>query len=112
MTYDRKTTKDAYHWYQANWTTAPMAYITSRRFTTRTTPTVTVKVYANTKVARLKVNGRDLGEAAVEDHIALWKNVALKPGRNRIAVTADKARDTVIWTFTPPAARTASPAGG
>jgi beta-galactosidase len=112
VTYDRKTTKDAYHWYRANWTTAPMAYITSRRFTARATPTVTVKAYANTKTARLKVNGRDLGEVAVDDHVALWKDVALKPGQNRITVRAGKARDAVVWTFTPPAARTASPAGG
>jgi beta-galactosidase len=112
VTYDRKTTKDAYHWYQANWTTAPMAYITSRRFTMRATPTVTVKVYANSRTARLKVDGRDLGEVTVEDHVALWKDVALKPGQNRIVVTAGKARDTVVWTFTPPAAQTASPAGG
>ena len=32
VTYDRKTRKDAFFWYKANWTTAPFVYITSRRF--------------------------------------------------------------------------------
>jgi hypothetical protein len=73
---------------------------------------VTVKVYANVPSVSLSLNGRDLGEVTVEDHVALWNDVALKPGRNRVVVTAGKARDTVVWTFTPPAARTASPAGG
>jgi beta-galactosidase len=45
VTYDRRTRKDAFFWYKANWSTAPVVYITSRRFTPRTSATTTVKVY-------------------------------------------------------------------
>ena len=68
VTYDRKVRKDAYYWYRANWTTAPMAYITSRRAVVRDTPAVTVKVYANVPSVSLRLNGRDLGSAPVVDH--------------------------------------------
>ena len=36
VTYDRKTKKDAFFWYKANWATTPFVYITSRRWTPRT----------------------------------------------------------------------------
>ncbi len=36
VTYDRQTRKDAWYWYQANWSRVPMVYLTSRRPTPRT----------------------------------------------------------------------------
>ena len=68
VTYDRKTRKDAFFWYKANWTTAPFVYITSRRFNPRTTATTTVKVYSNMTSVSLQVNGtddRDVGRAPI-----------------------------------------------
>nr|WP_081983871.1 glycoside hydrolase family 2 TIM barrel-domain containing protein [Massilia sp. JS1662] len=97
---DRKVRKDAYYWYQANWSKKPMAYITSRRAVKRTTADVEVKVYSNQPTARLRVNGADLGERAVEGHIARWQ-VRLQPGPNRIDVAAGTSADSVEWTFAP-----------
>jgi hypothetical protein len=103
VTYDRTARKDAYYWYQANWSDKPMVYITSRRFVERTTETVTVKIYANTKTVSLSVNGQELSPATVEDRIATWQNVALVPGENRIKATAPASdgtsiTDEVVWT--------------
>jgi len=107
VNYDRTVKKDAYFWYQANWTdgaSRPMAYITSRRHTRRETADVEVKVYSNQPTARLAVNGVDLGEKAVTGHIATWP-VRLAPGANRVSVTAGKADDTVEWYYAPAPAR-------
>jgi beta-galactosidase len=98
VTYDRKTRKDAYFWYRANWTAAPMVYITSRRAIARTTAEVTVKVYANVSSVSLTLNGRRLETAPVVDHIATWP-VTLAPGVNRIAVEGSGVRDSAVWTL-------------
>jgi beta-galactosidase len=100
ITYDRKVKKDAYFWYQANWTTKPMVYITSRRHTLRKTAEVEVKVYSNQQTVSLRMNGQDLGPQLVVDRVARWK-VKLVPGNNRIEATTDALADTVEWTFQP-----------
>lgn len=97
---DRTVRKDAYYWYQANWSTTPMVHVTSRRAVRRTMPDVEVKVYSNQPAARLKVNGVDQGERAVEGHIARWP-VRLAPGANRIEVRSGTAVDSVEWTLAP-----------
>jgi beta-galactosidase len=97
---DRKVRKDAYYWYQANWSKQPMVYITSRRAVKRTAADVEVKVYSNQPAARLRVNGVDLGERAVEGRIARWP-VRLQPGPNRIEIQAGAVVDSVEWTLNP-----------
>jgi beta-galactosidase len=47
VSYDRKTKKDAFYFYKANWSDEPTLYITSRRFTERTNAVTDVKVYSN-----------------------------------------------------------------
>ncbi|MCS0633211.1 glycoside hydrolase family 2 protein [Telluria mixta] len=97
---DRKVRKDAYYWYQANWSKQPMVYITSRRAVKRTAAQVEVKVYSNQPAAWLRVNGTDQGERAVEGHIARWP-VRLAPGTNRIEVQAGAVQDSVEWHLEP-----------
>jgi hypothetical protein len=98
VSFDRGVKKDAYYWYQANWTSQPMVYITSRRHTVRREAGVQVKVYSNQPTARLRVNGVDAGEQAVVGRIAQWP-VRLAAGNNRIEVTAGGVTDTVTWEF-------------
>jgi beta-galactosidase len=105
VSHDRRTPKDAYYWYQANWATAPMVYVTHRRQVLRTTPRADIKVYSNRARATLTVNGVALGAVAVNDHVAVWPNVALTPGVNRIVVQAGEGTearsDTVEWIYDP-----------
>ena len=100
VSFDRKVKKDAYYWYQANWTTRPMVHITSRRATERKQGQAEVKVYSNQPSARLRLNGADLGEQKVTGHIATWP-VRLSPGANRLEVSAGPASDTIEWHFNP-----------
>ncbi len=102
VSFDRRTRKDAYYWYQANWTTKPMAYIASRRHALRTHAATQVKVYSNQPSARLRLNGADLGERPVSGRIATWQ-VQLAEGANRLEVTAGGAADSVEWIFRPAA---------
>lgn len=106
VTRDRKVRKDAFYFYQANWTTAPMVYITSRRDCDRTIAETPVKVYSNLPKVTLKVNGKNWGEAQGSDlHVFLWKSIPLVEGDNRIEVTAARSgsavSDACIWTYHP-----------
>jgi len=103
VTYDRLIRKDAYYWYQVNWTDKPAIYITSRRFTQRSTSPVTIKVYSNLAKIKLTVNGVILPEATVVDHIAQLDKIVLRPGSNEIvasdAVSTSGAEDRVNWIY-------------
>ncbi|MCE3261075.1 MAG: glycoside hydrolase family 2 [Pseudoduganella sp.] len=100
VSFDRKVRKDAYFWYQANWSARPMVHITSRRHTLRTAAQAQVKVYSNQASVRLRLNGVDLGERPVTGHKAAWQ-VQLAEGANRLEVSAGAASDTAEWTYRP-----------
>jgi len=102
VTADRLVKKDAFYFFKANWSDEPMVYITSRRFVERDQPKVGVKVYSNTDVVALKVNGVSLGTSKPNElHIATWAGVDLKMGENRIEVEGTRAgikiTDSCVW---------------
>jgi beta-galactosidase len=97
---DRKVRKDAYYWYQANWSQKPMVYITSRRAVKRIAADAEIKVYSNQPAVRLRVNGVDQGERVVDGHVARWQ-VRLAPGANRIEARAGALIDDVEWNLAP-----------
>lgn len=106
VTYDRKTPKDAYFFYRANWSPRPTVYITSRRFAERTEKTVPVKVYCNGSEVKLSVNGKTVGSVKPDDlKRAVWPEVTLKPGLNTITATASIGgktyTDSCEWTLKP-----------
>jgi beta-galactosidase len=104
VTQDRKTKKDAYFFYKANWNPEPMVYIASRRSTPRKLASTEVKVYSNCPEVELIVNGQSLGNAQPDEvRIARWPNVVLRPGPNHIeAVTSGptgKLSDSCDWVL-------------
>lgn len=99
VTYDRKVRKDAWYWYQANWSDVPMLHIASRRFTHRVSPDVEVKAYTNAGPATLLVNGLAIGTQSPVNHILRWQ-VRLREGANRIEVRSRSGPvDAVNWTY-------------
>jgi beta-galactosidase/beta-glucuronidase len=100
VSYDRATRKDAFYWYRANWSAAPMVHITSARATPRSSLSANIKVYSNTARVSLSVN--DVAFRSIEpvDHIAVWNDVPLREGRNRIVAASEERSivDTVEWT--------------
>ena len=106
VTRDRKTRKDAFYWYKANWASTPTLYITSRRWTVRVDASTELKVYSNATTVTATLNGSPLGTRTADDHIFKWTGVTLRPGPNTVKVTAtiDGAvqSDTVTWTLSAP----------
>jgi beta-galactosidase len=103
VTRDRKIKKDAFYWYAANWSSAPVLYITSRRWTTRTAAGTQLKVYSNASTVTASLDGQPLGSRGSGDHIFLWNQVTLRPGANTVTVTAVvngiPLTDTATWTL-------------
>ncbi|GAA4245063.1 glycoside hydrolase family 2 protein [Dactylosporangium darangshiense] len=103
VTRDRAVKKDAFYWYKANWSPAPTVYITSRRWTQRTTAATDVKIYSNAATVTLSLNGTSLGSRSSTDHIFTWPGVTLRPGTNTVTATAvingTTVTDTVTWTL-------------
>lgn len=104
VTYDRKVRKDAWYWYRAWWSDRPMLHITSRRFTLRHDPDVTVKAYTNAGAATLFVNGTALGPRHPENRTVSWP-VTLREGANdievRSAIHDGELVDRVVWWYRP-----------
>lgn len=90
VTADRKTKKDAFYFYQANWSAQPVLHIASQRFTPRVQPRTGVKVYANANSVELLVNGVSQGRRAGVQGIFLWPEVVLARGDNRIEARASR----------------------
>ena len=100
VTYDRKTRKDAFYWYKANWSDEPVLYLTSRRFTQRFDPDVEVKAYTNRGAATLLLNGKAAGTVEPQDHILRWQ-VRISEGENRIELRSSdgKLSDGAVWSY-------------
>lgn len=86
VTYDRKTRKDAFYFYKANWNPEPMVYITSKRHLVRDTVFTDIKAYSNCSKVELSVNGKSFGTTSGDNHVFIWKNIHLIPGKNKIAI--------------------------
>ncbi|MBN1511469.1 MAG: glycoside hydrolase family 2 protein [Phycisphaerae bacterium] len=104
VTYDRRTRKDAFHAYKANWTDEPMVYIASRRFQERTTASANVRVYSNCEDVELFVNEKSLGPKRADHGAFVWPDVTLQSGRNAIRAVG-RIKDAIVtdsceWTLT------------
>ncbi|RZM09232.1 MAG: hypothetical protein EOP67_70420 [Sphingomonas sp.] len=62
-------------------------------------------MYGNRGPVTLSVNGVAIGTQSLDDHIARWTGVTLRPGENRIEASAGEGggivRDSVTWHYSP-----------
>lgn len=91
ITYDRAVRKDAFYWYQANWSAVPMIHLADSRLTIRSEPTVPIRAFTNAIAGTLTVNERIIGTAPAVDHVVAWTAVPLQPGINKVSVRAEGA---------------------
>lgn len=86
VTFDRKTRKDAFYFYKANWNRKePMLHLAGKRNTARFQPLQTIIAFTNQPEAELFVNGKSYGKAIADQFSTLtWENVELQPGKNEI----------------------------
>ena len=101
VTFDRKQKKDAFFFYQAQWSSDPVLHITGRRYVDRAYPLVDVRVYSNAPSATLTVNGASIGSIGSSDGVFVWPAVKLAPGPNLVMVSAvingQTLTDSVTW---------------
>ena len=95
VTYDRKTPKDAFYFYKANWSEKPVLHITSKRHIERTEPETDIKIYSNCSDITLYVNGMKYAGNSGDHNIFIWKNIRLQPGKNKIRVTGTFDKETI-----------------
>jgi len=102
VSYDRKTRKDAFYLYRAQWSAEPFVHITSSRYTPRPAGAVDIKIYSNAAQVTLYVDGVALPTQEVDQGMAVWKGVALAAGRHSVIARTDQgAADQVEWLATP-----------
>ncbi len=103
VSYDRKTRKDVFYFYRANWSALPTLHLVGRRYADRAYGVTDVKAYSNAAQARLSLNGRDLGATPCSGGVCVWPAVHLAQGSNDLQASADvageKLSDGVTWTF-------------
>lgn len=105
VTADRKTKKDSFYLYKANWNKKDLfSYITSRRWTKRETSETYVKVYSNCDEVELFLNDKSLGKMQKKGNgVFLMEDVPLAVGDVNIktvgSVTGspEQYTDTCTW---------------
>ncbi len=105
VTYDRRTRKDAFYFYQAVWAKPPMVHIASRRHNPRTEAVTDVKVYSNCPMVSIAVNGTPAAVQSLGQGTYVARGVRLQPGENRITAQGTALDGTAIvadsctWTL-------------
>ena len=98
VTRDRKTRKDAFYFYQANWTDTPVLRIVGTRMTEVASDKVPVVVFSNRGEVMLKVNGKAVGTKTPDRYkVVRWDDVALEKGVNLIEAVAAGHVAKVEW---------------
>lgn len=105
MTFDRKTRKDAFYWYKANWSKDPVVYLTQRRNVERERKHTSVTVYSNMGTPKVYLNGTlltDIRQGYTAVHYVL-DNVTLADGKNVLRAVATKDgkeyTDEITWMY-------------
>ncbi|MFV0554726.1 MAG: glycoside hydrolase family 2 protein [Mangrovibacterium sp.] len=107
VTFDRKTKKDPFYWYKANWSNEPVLYITQRRAVYRENEYTPVTVYSNIGTPQLFVNGKEITDftPGTTDVHFVFNNVQLKEGENIVEVKRNnngtEYTDKIVWQYSP-----------
>lgn len=99
VTEDRKVRKDAWYWYQANWSETPMLHLASRRDINKRTQRVVAQAFTNRPEVEMRLNDGPWTKVPVADHVAAW-TIDLAPGANRVEARAGALNDAVTWNWT------------
>lgn len=105
ITFDRKTKKDSYYWYKANWSKDPVVYLTQRRNKDRERKETSVTVYSNIGTPKVYLNGKELQgirQGYTEVHYVFDK-VTLTDGKNTLKAVAVQNgttyTDEIEWNY-------------
>ena len=97
--FDHKTPKDAFYFYQANWSREPTLHLVGSRMKTVTNAVLGVMAFSNVGRVNLTVNGRSVGVCEPDCvKSCIWRDVRLEPGLNRVSIAAGGRRCEEEWT--------------
>jgi beta-galactosidase len=112
VSFDRRTRKDPFYFYKANWSQAPVIRVTGRRYVERAYRVTDVRIYSNADTLTLFLNGREIGTRRAADcpqRTCVFENVRLDEGVNRIEARGlhgtTRISDSVEWRLSPDNAR-------
>jgi beta-galactosidase len=104
ITWDRKTKKDAFYFYKANWSDEAVLHLTSKRDAIRDKAETEIKVYSNCEEVLLKVNGGLVGrikQSECANGVFKWPTILLHSGENIIQIEGQKDgrlhKDECVW---------------
>lgn len=97
VTHDRKTKKDAFYYYKAQWSEVPFIHIAEKRFARRTGESMTVKVYSNLPELTLRC-GELVLRAASDSGVFHFENVPLSGNGSVVAVSGGGCEDRAVFT--------------
>ncbi len=101
LDYGRNVAKDSYYFYKSQWSSDPVLYLTSKRYTNRSSASTTVKAYSNLgQSIELLINGVSQGTRNDADGVLEW-NITLDTGINNVVVrtTSGTSRsDSATWS--------------
>lgn len=102
VSFDRRTRKDAFYFYKANWNKeVPLLYLAERRCTRRTRPVQTFMAFTNQPEAELFVNGTSCGHAKTDSlGTVRWNGVRLRPGENEVRVVSGRGTHRLTDSYT------------
>lgn len=100
VTADRRTKKDSFYLYKANWNRREsFVYLTSRRYINRNTAKTYIKVYSNCNTVQLTLNSSSLGKMQDKGNgIFLLENLKLCHGKNTVQVEGKDSTGRVCCT--------------
>jgi len=100
VTRDRKTRKDAFYLYKANWNkNEKTVHLCSKNFTERNEQITDIVVFTTAPWAKLYINGKLVSKQNTDSYATIeWKNIKLNEGENNILVQTSHGDDTATWT--------------
>ena len=102
VSFDRNIKKDAYYYYQSQWSEEPMVYLADRRYVDRKQADTEVKVYSNQSSVTLYHNGKKVGPMQESQPGVFRQALTLTGGENQVSVKTTGKRvlsDSVIWQY-------------
>jgi beta-galactosidase len=106
VTFDRRTRKDPFFFYKANWSHDPVTYIAGRRYINRASAVADITVYSNAESVQLSVNGTPVRTMMREQcpvKACVFTTVPLRAGANTVVARGTHGgatvTDQVEWTL-------------
>jgi len=96
VTFDRQTRKDSFYYYRAMWSKEPFVHFASKRYVNRSNEFISVKVYSNQPEVTILIHEAEYTRR-VKNGSAIFENVKLDMGENKIVAKAGISVDEVIF---------------